>query len=220
MQLAEFVSDPEAPMRRTLDGRGLRRATLLIALLGVAGAVGPLYFALRLLGSLEEPSGAVLLRLAALVVVPVLNATAAWVVYAGLSNTLARLYDGDGRLVRLLRPTAWALVPVGLGYLVRSLALVASVAWMPPETLAAVAAGATQEGTVSAAFEAAMSGPVVLASTAVLAATILWSGYVLSFAVEYEEGIPRRDALRVAMVPAGIYALYEFGDALETAGAF
>lgn len=218
METKELLTDPGAFVKRN-DGRGGYGVEMaLVAALGVLGAIGPLYYAHQMRLIVDDPADSFGNHLVGLVLVSFGMVFGVWVVYALVSHALARLSGGRGRLNRLFHLTAWALLPLGIGYLARSIALVVTFRSMASDELPTVIADAERGREVIVGFETGIGEPVAVVGAVVLAATILWSGYVLSFAVEHEYGIGRRRAIAIAMTPAVVYALYELFDALEEAG--
>jgi hypothetical protein len=57
----------------------------------------------------------------------VFGALLLWIAYAVAFNFLARFYRGRGEIYRMLKGVAWGLLPIGVGNLVKSIALIVAL---------------------------------------------------------------------------------------------
>lgn len=202
----QLVTDPGAFMESNLQGRSLKLEATVVALVGVLGAIGPLYLAQQLFGEVEDVTYLEFV-MASEVLQPVLIAFAAWFGYSAIAQFLANRMNALSPYKRLLRVTAWAMIPLGVGYLIRSVSIIASTQMNPPE-IDAQAAGSADEVVRIFIVEGVFAEPIVIGATVVLLGTIVWTGYLVAHAVEQAKGLEHGTALKIAAVPVAIHALF------------
>lgn len=207
MALTELVTDPDSFMDRKIRGRSLRWETVLVLVIGGLGAVGPAYVSQFILGELPEEQGAFLeFQLLGFTLEPIIGIFVLWFAAAVVAHLVAsRVYNGRGPIRRLLKSSAWALVPIGVGNLARSLGLFVAFQGVDvpdsPE-------GATLGEQFQSVLAVGIDQPAVLVAGLVLVVTVVLSGYLLSFSVKHAKGISEDDARKTAAVPMGAFALF------------
>lgn len=198
----ELVTDPDGFMRRKVGQANIRVEILLVMLVGILSVPGVLYISLQVLDVREaaEMRFVVVGRLLR----PILIIFILWIVYSLAFHLISAHYRGRGAPSRVLKGVAWAFLPIGLGNLVQSLALFlmyrnANV----PDLLE----GYDSAAQMQSLFDTGMSDPVLILATLIFAGTLLWSGYLMTFAVQHAKNISHEQAIRVVAVPLGVHLL-------------
>lgn len=206
MALTQLVTEPDVFMERKIRGRQLRWEIVLLVVIGGLGAPGTAYVAQSLLEQVGQGGELLRFQLIGFVIEPVLGIFLVWLTYAVTTHIAAsRAFNGRGPIRRLLKSSAWALVPVGVGNLVRTVAIYFA---FRGESLPDDPEGNTLVEQFQSIIEIGLSKPEVAAATVVLIITVLYSGYLLSFAVKHSKDIQEDDARKAAAIPAGAFALY------------
>lgn len=203
----ELVTDPGAYMERKVRGRTIWLEVLVVLVSGLLGSAG-LVFLVRLVLSLtEELTGYSNFQAIGFAIEPVLGIFAFWFGAAVVMHFVAGHYNSRGPIRRLLKASAWAMVPIGLGNLVRSVAIVIAYRNVGQDDV--TLEPGSFDAHVAVLQDLHMDGPIVLLGTLVLLATVVWSGYLLSFAVEAaKQNLSEADARKTAAVPTAILLLY------------
>lgn len=206
MELTRLVTDPDSFMERKIRGQRLRWEVVLLLVVGGLGTPGAVYVAQSLLEEIENGEAFIRFQLIGFVLEPVVGIFLVWLGYAVAGHLVAsRLYNGRGPIKRLLKGSAWALLPVGIGNLARTVAIVFA---FRGESLPDNPEGTTLVEQFRSIVEVGLNKPEVAAATVVLVLAVLASGYLLSFAIEHSKNVSEDDARKTAAVPAGAFALY------------
>jgi hypothetical protein len=206
MAVTDLVTDPDSFMERKIKGRRLRWEFVLLLVVGGLGAPGAAYVSRSLLEEAGEGGDFLQFQLVGFVIEPVIGIFLVWLGYAVVGHLIAsRAFNGRGPLKRLLKSSAWALVPVGVGNLARTVAIYFA---FRDESLPDNPEGDTLVEQFQSVLEVGMDKPEVMAAAVVLIITVLYSGYLLSFAIEHSKNVGEDDARKAAAVPAGAFALY------------
>jgi hypothetical protein len=200
--IPQLVTDPEEFLRRQVDSATIRWEVALVLLVGslslpgiyristlTEGVVDSETFTFAFAGRMARP----------LVIVMLL-----WVGYSLAFHVLANRFRGRGPPGRLLRGTAWALLPLGLGNLVRSAAMVLVSSGLNVEAVMTGRSASEQLGSV---LDAVVSEPIVVATTVLFLLLLVWSGYLMTYVVQVGKDVDRRTAVKVVVVPVGLHAL-------------
>jgi len=201
----KLLTEPSAFMKSSLRGRTLRKEAFVVTLIGLLGAIGPIYIGKQLLDQTETVPY-LEFQIFGQIFQPVLIAFVAWFGYSMVAHLIANRLNSRSPFKRLLRPTAWALVPLGIGYLIRSVAIIVSAQLNPPEIEVQGAGGAeaiVREFMIVQVF----AEPVVIVATVVLLGTLGWTGYLFAHAIEHAKELDSDTALKIAAVPVGIHAI-------------
>lgn len=201
-----LVTDPAAYLRGKARERRLWREVVVVFVVGALGSLGHLYLVQLFIESVDT-AGYTAFMAIGYVLEPILGLFAFWIGASILGHYLAGYFNGRGPIYRVLKLSAWAMVPIGIGNLVRSAAIYSAYRGIDPDTVAIDATGFDAQ---FAAFqELHMSDPVVLVATLALVITVVWSGYILSIAIRSaKQNLSEDDARIAAGVPAGLFVLY------------
>lgn len=203
--VTKLVTDPHAFFGPKARRRGLWLEVVVVALSGALGSLG-LVYVVQLFLSMADAAVYSTIQAVGFVATPVIGIFAYWLGAALLCHIIAGRFRSRGPMGRLLKLSAWALLPIGLGNLARSAALYFAYADVSPDGVA-IGTGSFQEQ--MAAFTAQQAGdPALLLSSIVLVLTVAWSGYLLSVAVEAaKQGLSETEARKTAAVPTVIFVV-------------
>lgn len=198
----QLLTRPSAFMERKTKEPGIRREIGLLLLLGALSLPGLVFIARTVLDATESEEMQFVLAgwaLRPMVIVLVLCVT-----YTVLFHVLSRHYNARGPIRDVFKGEAWAMVPLGIGNLVQTATLYLA---FDNVVLDDVLEGMGPPEQVDSLMLALLEEPVMLVSGVVVIATVLWSGYLMTFAVEHAKEIPRENATRVVAVPIAAHVL-------------
>lgn len=200
-----LVQFPETRLRRRISTVGFTREALLVLVLGALGSIGPGYVSWQTLEAHDNPPSYFEFELIAETISPLFLLFGLWLLYALCGHFLAKLYNGGRPFVRVFRVSAWALIPIGIWYLIRSVVIVALFAGMEfPGDPEGVAADEQVENVMALGLE----DPVYIGTLLAGLVFIAWSWHLLSIGIAEAKQIGLEEAKKVAAVPAGLAALY------------
>lgn len=206
MALTQLITDPDSFMERKVRGHQLRWEFALLLVVGGLGIPGAAFVAQSLLDNVSQGGEFLRFQLIGFVLEPVVGIFLVWQGYAVVTHVISsHVYTGRGSLKRLLKSSAWALIPIGVGNLARTLAIYSA---FRGESLPDNPEGTTLTEQFQSVIAVGMNKPEVTAATVVLIITVLYSGYLLSFAVKHSKNVPEDEARKAAAVPALGFALY------------
>ncbi|MFC4247769.1 YIP1 family protein [Natribaculum luteum] len=198
-----LVFDPESFLEQKINSARIRWEVFLIVLIGGLSLPGIYY-----VSSLAAPiidSEEFSFVLAGTLLRPVVAVFLLWVGYSLAFHVLSNQFRGRGPPGRLLKGTAWALLPLGFGNLIKSVALIFVYSHIDIES-AMVGRGAKEQ--LDALLNAGLREPVFVVAMLLFVACLLWSGYLMALVVQVGKDLDRRVALKIAMVPVAVHALY------------
>lgn len=198
----QLATDPDGFMERKVGQAHIRFEVLIVLLVGAMSVPGVLFVVLEIL----EVQGSAEMRIAAAgrVLRPLVIMLILWVAYTVILHFLSAHYGGRNPPSQVLKGAAWALIPVGIGNLVKSGALFLVFRDADVEQRMD---GVDPAERMAAVFESSMNEPVMIAATVVFAATILLTGYLLMLVVRHAKGLDRDQAIRIAAVPVVLHLL-------------
>lgn len=206
MALTRLVTDPDSFMDRKIRGRRLRWEIVLLLVVGALGTPGAVLVAQSLLEEVENGGEFLRFQLIGFAIEPVVGIFLVWLGYAVVGHLVAsRVFNGRGPIRRLLKGSAWALLPVGIGNVARTVAIYFA---FRGESMPDNPEGTTLVEQYQSVLEVGLNKPEVVAATVVLVLAVLASGYLLSFAIKHSKDISEDDARKAAAIPAGGFALY------------
>lgn len=204
--VVELITNPDAFMERKVQKPSLWREGIVVFLSGALGSIGLFYMIQQFL-SVHDSSGYTPFNAFAVFAEPVFGIFALWILYSVLGHFIADRMHARGPIKRVIKLSAWALIPVGIGNLVRSIAIFLAYRNFDPADISFEEDGFHAQ--LAEFTELHMTDPIVLVGTAVLIATAVWSGYLLALALEdAKKGLSFDDARKVAAIPSGIFVLY------------
>ncbi|SNZ17064.1 Yip1 domain-containing protein [Natronoarchaeum philippinense] len=202
----------ESLIQRRVDRRGAALEAIVVILCGLLGAAGFAYFALEMYSALEAPLPYTNYTLIGIVLGPMLTVFGIWVLYTVAAHLVANFLGGRGPISRALRVTGWAIMPIGVWMLLRSIVIVAlfySVDFPPsPE-------GISPEAQVQNVMELGLESPAYFATFLVGLVFVAWSWRLLAVGIENAKEVSRDKARKIAAVPAVIVGLYLLQSGLQ-----
>jgi len=198
----QLITAPNRFFDRKVGQAHLRFELVVVILVGALSLPGIIYLGLEIL----EASRTAEMRFTVTgrVVRPVFIMLVLWVVYTLFFHFFSLLYRGRGSPSRVLKGVAWAFLPIGLGNLVKSVGLFLA---LRDENFDDLLDGLSTAEQAQSVFDAAMTDPLMIGAMVIMAATILWSGYLMVFVVEHAKGVSHEEARRVVAVPVVLHVL-------------
>lgn len=207
--LRRVFSLPETLIHRRLNAKGIRLEFFTLFVLGVLGAVGLGYYVYDVWTTMEAYAMPTYLpySLIGIAIGPLMLILLAWVWYSVSAHFIAKFSNGRGPIIRLLRTSAWSLIPVGIWLLLRSIVVfvlfyLEDLPSVPEEELI------TPDEIATYYLELGLEDPVYVAILLSGVLFVAWSWYLLSTAIAESKEISRDSAKRIAIVPAGVLAIY------------
>jgi hypothetical protein len=206
---------------------------LVVAIVGLAGAVGSYFAGQQIMSNISAGpqigevegglgvSGDVALQIQAFALQPLVGAILLWLALATALYGVSWLYSNRGGYYEFVKHSAWALVPMFIGNVIKSIALVATSynAW-DRGVIEATQSDMIQTAEQVRAFlwTQILGEPIALAGIVIAALFFAWSGYIASFAVAKVRDIPQENAYQVAGVAVVGYLLWVVYDILGIVG--
>ncbi|WP_317175768.1 YIP1 family protein [Halomontanus rarus] len=213
--LRRIVRYPESMLRSRISTVGVKREAVLVVVLGALGSIGIGYFSWQMFATHTEPPSYLEFTLIGESLGPLLMLLGFWIWYALCAHFLAKLYNGSRPFIRAFRASAWALVPIGIWYLLRSIVVIAlflSVEF--PEDPDGIEA----EAQIQTVMELGLDSPVYVVTLLLGLVFTVWSWHLLAVGIAEAKEVSLDDAKKVAVVPAGTVALYIVWLALQWQG--
>jgi len=204
--LVQLFVDPDTFMERKLDEPSLRTELVAIFLIGVLGVPGFAYAGQQAF-EVSEREGVVFMIYGESLT-PVFGALLLWIAYAVAFHLLARFYRGRGEIYRMLKGVAWGLLPIGVGNLVKSIALIVALQSVDVTEYLGFEADTSAEEGLNEYIAAGMGDPIGILGGVVFLLSIIASGYLLVSAVQHAKELSREEALRIVAVPVIAYTAY------------
>lgn len=206
MALRQLVTDPDSFMERRIQGRHLRWELVLLLVIGGLGTPGTALVAQSFLQQAGQGGEMLRFELIGFVIEPIIGVFLVWLGFAvGAHLVAAYAFNGRGPIKRLLKGTAWALVPLAVGNLARTAAVYLA---FRDESFTDDPGTGTIVDRFQSVQESALAEPAITVGVLVLVVAVLYSGYLLSYAVRHAKRIPLDDARKAAAVPVGVFVLY------------
>jgi len=200
--LRGLLTDPDSFFEQKVSQAGIRLEVGVVVLVGAASVPGVAFVLLEIL-AVEDTSQ---MEIAAYgqALRPLLVAIVFWVGYTVALHFLSSVYRGRGPPGPVLKGTAWALIPVGLGNALQSAALYVAFADADIESRLT---GIEASGRLQAVFDSGMPDPVVIVSTVVFAGTLVWSAHLMSYVVAHAKDIDVAEGRKVVAVPLCLHLI-------------
>lgn len=196
----ELVTDPRRFMREQTKYRGVRTQIYLLFVVGIA-------FALQHVGSYYQLGDvgidvyeAIIIHVGVVLVVPFL----VWIASSFLIAILARFVAGRILIGDIFRLSGWALFPVLFAGLVQTAGRLYALRGAEPPDLGMNSHLSVKWEEYRAYLESANADPVFLLSTAIAAALVVYSGYLVATALEE---IGEADGIHVSRSAAAILSV-------------
>jgi len=213
--LQRILGMSEAPLHRRIDSRSLSLEAIAVVVIGALGSAGYAYFAFQMYNSVANPAPYTEINLVGTVVTPILVVVLFWIWYTVSAHFIAKRFGARRPINRMFRATAWSLIPIGVWNLIRSLVIVGLFATVD---FPAEPEGTEAEVEIQSVLELGLESPVYVATLLLGVAFVAWSWRLLATGISEATEISLDDAKKVAVVPAGTYALYLVWHALQWQG--
>lgn len=207
-----LLLDPEHFYDEYLGSRGLRSEFLIVAFIGVVGLVGN-YFTRQEVQSVFVEVGIPInadtnFELIRLVVAPLIGIFILWFGLTVALYAVSWLYSTVGQIYELMKRSAWALFPLVVANLLHSIALAYAATQVTEDQIDPQEVPQPPIERAHHMWDAAAGEIYVTATVLVGALLVLWGGYIAAYAVRDVRDLETGEALRVAAVPAGLYAIW------------
>jgi len=201
----ELVTDPQSFFKGKAQDRSIVLELIIVLAVGAIGSAGSYYFAQRVF-ELAPTGGFSNFQAMGIVLDPLFGIVAFWIGGAAAIHFMSSFYNGRGPIRRLLKLTAWAMVPIAVGNAVRSAVVYLTYSGVASDILEGETVG---DFTAQAnALRNAVSNDALMAvSMVVLILSVVASWYLLSYAVATAKQMDVGDARKVAAVPSAIFVL-------------
>lgn len=222
-----LLFDPETFYEEYVKHPGIGREAALVAVIGLVGTAGAYYAVEQLIAGfatglaevgpeLGDTTSLILWQRA---VNPLVGAYLLWVGFTGVTYGISWLYSSRGGFFRLLKNTAWALVPVLIANLLNTVAW-AATAYLNADRYAQEIPSEVESRSMfpgeTAAFvwDYVASEPLVMATTLLSVVFVAWSGYILAHGLARMRDLEMRRAYGIVAVPVLGYAVWLAGTML------
>jgi len=209
----QLVRSPGEFMEQKAGQPKIRTEVLTVLLVGFLGSLGAIYVTQEALAFTDSDTAQI--TAIGLALEPIFGAVVLWIGYTLGLHALARYFDGRGVLRRLLKTTAWALIPLGVGNLLRSGAVYVLYQGID---IAAVVEEGSDGGAVEAVAQAGAGEPLYLVGQILLLLGVLGSGYLMVYAVQTAKDLDRKPAIRAVAVPLSVHVLYLLWTTVQAVG--
>ncbi|WP_459190701.1 YIP1 family protein [Halosimplex sp. J119] len=223
--LRRIATLPDGIIRQRTPKRGLTLETIVVLLCGLVGGAGFGYVMLEALNTVQTDNSMFQVQLAGRVLRPVVLTVVAWLLYSVGAHVIASSSGGRGPISRLMRGAAWAMIPIGIWNVLRSIVVAVlffdvDIPAEPEGLTAAEKAASVFTGTAAGSEDvyAGLTDPLYTAVLLVGIVFVVWSAHLLSIAVAESKSLEIDTARRAAAVPAGLFGLYLLVTALGNAG--
>ena len=213
--IQEIITYPDSLIDRRIDRRGVTIETVIILVCGILGSIGLGYVGVQALSAVGGDAAQLRFKFIGAALRPLIVLVVVWVWYALASHVLAGQFGGRSPLVRVFRASAWALVPIGIWYLIRS---IVTVALFFGVDFPANPDGLDSGSQLHSILQLGLDSPVYLVTLLIGLIFVAWSWQLLAHGIEVAKGIDADDARKVAAVPVGVYGLYVLYTVLQAAG--
>ncbi|MCU4974056.1 YIP1 family protein [Halobacteria archaeon AArc-m2/3/4] len=208
--MERLLSLPETQIRNRFDSRGFRLEVVMVFVFGLVGSIGMLFFSWQVWSITDNMPAYTEFELTGEVVGPILFVFFVWILYTVTAHLLANLYGGRGPIVRLFRTSAWAMIPIALWLLLRSIVQIFLFYTMefPSNRQELSNLGFDIEEQIASLLETGLEDLIYVATILLGIVFVVWSWNYLSIAVQESKDLSPDEAKKVAGVPAGILACY------------
>lgn len=203
--LKRALSVQESWIQRRVDRRGAALETVVVFLCGVLGSAGVAYFALQMWDAVESPLPYTNYTLVGEAIAPIALVFGVWLLYTVATHFLANFSGGRGPVSRLFRVAGWAVVPIGIWLLLRSIVV---VVLFSDVDIPASPDGISPQVQVQNVMEMGLESPAYFATFVVGILFVVWSWHLLAVGVAKAKDVPLDDARKIAAGPAAVVALY------------
>lgn len=203
--IREGLAAQKSLVQRRSDHRGITKEVVVVLVCGLVGSIGFAYVALEMMNQVDDPLPYTNYTLLGEVLGPVFFVLSVWVLYSLTSHFLARFFGGRGPVSRMFRVAAWAIVPLGVWLLLRSIVIIALFFTVD---IPAVPEGVSPQMQVQNVLELGLEGPIYFATVLLGIGFVVWSWHLLAVGISAAKEISEENARHLAAIPAAIVVLY------------
>jgi hypothetical protein len=204
--LTELINDPAPYLHSKLQQQTVRIEVVLVLLVGALGSFGHYYFIQRFT-SLVDVAGFAEFRSIGYVIEPIGGLFVFWIGSAVVAHLIAGQFNTRGPILRVLKMSAWATVPIALGNAARSIAMYLAYRDVTNDDVNITVNGFEEK--LDAFLDMHIGDPVMIVATIVLVFTVVWYWYLFSIGLRIaKEGISEQEARIAAGIPSAILAIY------------
>lgn len=143
-----------------------------------------------------------------LMIEPLVGIVLIWLGLAVTLYAVSWLYSTVGQFYELLKRSAWPTVPLLVANLLHSVAIGYAASQFSEEDITISEVPRPPVERAHHIWDKAAGEVYVTATVLVGAVFVLWGGYIAAYAVRDVRDLETGEALRVAAVPAVLYAIY------------
>lgn len=202
----ELVTDPQAFFKGKAQDRSVVLELFVVLVVGALGSIGSYYFAQRVF-ALADTGAYSNFQAMGLVLEPLFGVILFWIGGALTCHFASTFYNGRGPMRRLLKLSAWAMVPIAVGNVVRSVVIYLTYSGMTAEDVDFGFAGEFDEQ-ATILREASSNDALLVVAMLVLILSVVAAWHLLSYAVANAKSLDLDDARKVAAIPSGLFVLY------------
>jgi hypothetical protein len=200
-----LFQDPHAFFDRKTSARGIRWEFVLLLVVGALGAAGWGWLSLTFLDALAGDRDQFRILMLGKSLQVLLVPLALWVYYSVTLHLVASLYQTRGSFGPMLKMVAWALVPVAVTGVARSVALYLAFS---DETLPSDPEGLSPEAVFASLWETAAGDLPLVAFYVVSILVVLAVGHLLRIGIQHVRDVSADRAVRIVAFPVALHVLY------------
>lgn len=198
----KLVVQPDGFMERKVGQPNMRREIITVLVIGILGAIGFAYVAQLIADQVGSDTS--VFSVIGIAATPIIGAILIWMWYSIALHLIAGQFNTRGPIRRFFKLTAWAMIPIGIGNLIKSAAVYFAYQGVDP---ASIVEGSNAEP-MDAVLTAVTGEVVYLLAVVISIGMILWTGYLLTFAVQNARDLPRDSSLKVVAIPVAAHVLF------------
>ena len=207
-----LLFDPERFYDEYLGSRGLKSEILMVAFVGVVGLLGNYVTREQVSTAFTEAQFPINsdtnFELIRLVVEPLVGIFLLWIGLALALYAVSWLYSTVGQFYELLKRSAWAIFPLLVANLLHTVAIVYAAFQVTEDDVANLEVPRPPIDRAHFMWDQAAGEIYVTATVLIAAVFVVWGGYIAAYAVRDVRDLETSEALRVAAVPAVLYAVW------------
>lgn len=200
-----LFSEPNAFFAEKVTENGFRKEIMVLFATGALGAVGMGYVMQFFLGGLAGSRDLMRINLVGKAISIFIGPFLLWVYYTGSVHAVSWFKNARSPIARLFKVSAWSLVPIALANLVYSIALFLS---FRDEDIPDNPPGVRVSDKVEFLFGLANDEPTMIFAWLVMAAAVIYVGYLLSIGIQHARDLSEEDARQVVALPVAGHLVF------------
>lgn len=214
-----LLVDPDTFFERKSEGVGLKYELLLLLVVGLVGTALLAYSVDFIVGHFRAGTAfagaqhsnkpilprAISRQLWGTVAHPLAGAYLLWVLYSVGFFFVSWFFNGRGSILKVAKLTAWGFVPLAIANLIHYGSWAVATTYVELET---EIRGTGDSGKVAFLLNELRNEPIAIGATVVGILLVLWSAYLLVFAVKHSRSLSKEDAMKTVAVVAAVHVAY------------